>query len=135
MPNQKTVHISIDQFTATASAVGGATSVVYDNQNDVDLSGGLVSYIKQKVTFTDDKQIELGNTTLRKREGMVVIIIYVRKGKGSLDRDVLYDKMVKCFRSQVIGGATFLDPKMMAQGDSENWNASGYKIPFYFYEP
>lgn len=135
MASQKLIHIAIDQYTVTASNVSGATPVVFDNQDDVVLSEGVLSYIKQKVTFMEDKQIELGTPTVRKREGIVVIIIYVRKGTGTLDRDVLYDKMVKCFRSQLIGGATFLDPKMMAQGDSENWNASSYKIPFYFYEP
>ncbi len=131
MATEKTVHASIDAFTLTHA---GSIPVIFDNQDDTSLSVGAISWIKQKVTFTKDKQCELGNTTRRKREGKVVIIIYVRKGIGSGARDDLYS-VVKSFRSQLVGAAVFLNPEIMAQGDTENWNATAYQIPFYFYEP
>lgn len=131
MPNQKAVDQAIVAYTI---AQAGATPGVYDNIDDTELSKGTLPYYKQEIHFLTDNQVELGNTDLRRRNGKVVIIIYVRRGDGTGLRDDMYDKMVKCFRSKLIGGATFLNPKLLAKGNTENWNGTAYEIPFYFYE-
>lgn len=132
MATQKAVHIAIDQFLVAQLA---GVPCVFDNQDDTELSKGTVSFIKQKVHFKNDKQHELGNVTSRKIDGIVVIILNIRKGAGAADRDDLYNNVVKSFRSQIIGGATFLDPQAVASGNTDNWNLTGWQIPFYFYEP
>lgn len=131
MSIQKAIHAAIDQFTQTNL---GSIPGVFDNMDETQLSNGTVSYIKQKVQYTKDAQYQLGDIGSRRHDGHVVIILYIRKGTGAADRYMLYNAAVKPFRSQVISGATFLDPHQVANGKTENWDLSGWQIPFYFYE-
>jgi hypothetical protein len=132
MPTQTQINIAINAHT---EAVRGVIPCIYDNVDNATLAEGSVSFIKQNVRFLTDKQNELGNTASRRIDGIVLIIIHVRKGTGTAERDAIYDAVVKSFRSLKVGGATFLDPKQVAAGNSENWNLTGWQIPFFFFEP
>jgi hypothetical protein len=129
MLDAKTVHKSIDQYTAAQFA---DVPVVYTNQDDTVLSQGEEAWMKQKVIFRENRQFELGNTSSSRNWGVVVITIFVRKGTGSLVRDTLYDRVRNAYRSRMIGGATFLNVQPMRYGENENWCLSAYQIPFYF---
>lgn len=134
MADELTIHKAIDAFTKTL-VDSYSIPCVFGNQDDTTLSNGTVSFVKQRVQFLKDCQNELGDTTSRRIDGVVVIIIHVRKGQGDADRDSIRLNVVKSFRSRVIGGATFLDPKAVAAGNTENWNLTGWQIPFFYYEP
>lgn len=123
------VHKSIDQHWVANLA---AIPTVFTNMDDVQLSEGSAPWVKQKVLPREAKQFELGNQNSARHWGVIVFIIYVRKGVGTLDRDRLYGQVVNSFRSQLIGGATFKDSQPMLSGSNENWFLSGYQIPFYF---
>lgn len=123
------VHSAIDQHTQ--DTLTGLT-IIYTGQDDLEASNGQASWVKQKVLFSDSKQFELGNTASSRNWGKVVIYIYTRKGSGSADRDNILQRVVNCYRSRKIGGATFLNVQPLTNGESENWCVSGFQIPFYF---
>jgi len=129
MYTEEQIHISIDQHTA---AQFPAMPIVFDNQDDTAASQGAVPWLKQKVVFKTANQIILGNTTPFRGTGAVVFIIYVRKGTGTSDRDKLHQRVIDSFRSQQIGGATFLNAQLLNRGESENWQLIGLQIPFFF---
>lgn len=123
------IHKAVDIYTA---AQFPDVPVVYANQDETTLAEGNISWLKQKVVFREANQFELGNVDSARQKGVVVFIIYVRKGSGSLDRDTLYQRVLNSFRSKQIGGATFLNVQPMLQGGNENWSLTGLQIPFYF---
>ena len=131
MTTQKSVNIALIAYMESHR---GSYPVVYGNVDDADLANGQATYLKMSVTFRKDKQHQLGDVNSRRIDGEVLIIINVRKGVGDADRDDAYDAVVKSFRSQVIGGATLLDPELLAKGNTENWSLTAWKIPFYFYD-
>lgn len=125
----ETVHKAIDtRWIAELPDV----PTIFTNQDDVAKSEGVDPWVKQKVLPREAKQFELGNITSARQWGVMVFIIYVRKGEGTLDRDRLYGQVINSFRSQLIGGATFQNVQPMLSGSNENWSLSGYQIPFYF---
>ena len=129
MPDPVEVHSAIDVHTL---AQFPDVPIIFTNQDDTALSQGTAPWLKQKVIFREDRQFELGNTSSSRQWGVVVIIIHVRAGTGSLARDTLYQRVLNCYRSRLIGGATFLNVQPMRQGENENWCLSAYQIPFYF---
>lgn len=129
MPDAVAVHQAIDTHTA---AEFSDVPVVYTNQNDESFVQAGVAFLKQKVIFREDRQFELGNTSSSRQHGVVVIMIYVPRGTGTLLRDTIYQRVRNAFRSRMIGGATFLNVQPVRYGESENWCISAYQIPFYF---
>ena len=129
MPTPEQVHIAIDSRMAAEFV---DVPVLYSNQLDTVPSQGQTPYIKQNVRFNEAKQFELGRTTSKREYGALVFIIHVRVDTGTLARDRLYRRMVDLFRSQLVGGATFLNVQPLMEGRNENWFMSGHQIPFYF---
>lgn len=134
MPTEIEVHAAIDTLTNAEIETTAGIPVVYGNQSNVSLSGGTIAFLTQRVIFTNDNQLGLGNTASRKHLGSLIFIIHCRKGTGDFDRNRLQAAVVNSFRSRVVGGATLLNAKSVAQGDTDNWTLSGIQIPFYFFE-
>ncbi len=123
------VHQAIDSYTASMFP---DVPVLYTNQINDSLSNGTVPFIKQSVFFLQDTQLELGNSSTSRQRGTVVIIIYTRKGTGSMSRDTLYQRVRLAFRNKLIGGATFQEVQSLRNSLSEQWQMSAYQIPFFF---
>jgi hypothetical protein len=136
MTDRATVRNAIDQLTTdlfiNPSAPATPVPVIFGNVTNVTLSEGTVPFLKQRVSFTSDKQRDLGNLCSRRHTGYVLFIIHVRKGTGDLARDNLIDRVTRGFRSRYVGPATTLDAQMVLSAESENWALTGIQIPFYF---
>lgn len=109
-------------------------SVLHGNQTDVEQSKGEVSYVRQRTYFPETNQLFLGNQDSSRTRGTVVFTIYVRRGKGDGDRNVIANLLAKGVRSKSFGGVTFMDMREMPNQDTENWCLTGVQIPFYFDE-
>lgn len=134
MPTFGGVQLAVDLRTRDALELGLPVPVVYGNQSRPELSTGSVPFLKQRVLLFTDKQIGLGNAVPRRRRGSVVFQIHVPVGIGDKARNDLMDEVLKSFRSQLIGGATFENGRMVSSGETLNWSITGVEIPFYFDE-
>jgi hypothetical protein len=120
-----------------ADAVASADPVfplLHGNVLDTSLSLAQNSYVRQRSYFPEDNQLFLGNQDSSRHRGTVVFTIYVRRGKGDGDRNLIADRIIKAFRSKQFGGVTFLDAREMPNSDTDNWCLTGIQIPFYFDE-
>lgn len=133
MPTIAQVAAAIDLHTK-AQIEDLGTPVVYGNQDREALSAGTAPFLSQKVVFTGVNQFILGHTIPGRHFGSVVFLIHVRKGVGDGPRNTLYDKVVKSFRSQVVGGAKFLNAQIQGQDEVDGWSLTGVVVPFYFEE-
>lgn len=131
MPTIASVHAAVDAYTQSEMT---GIPVIFGNVEDPTVSEGTAAFLKQRVIFTSDSQFILGAPQSSRKRGSVIFIINVRKNKGDKDRNILLDKVLKSFRSKVIGGATFLNGRVVSSGQSENWLLTGVEIPFYFDE-
>lgn len=126
------IRTSLDAHTATTLGTTPAIPFLYGNTENVGLSEGTTSYVKQRVIFTTDKQMDLGNRCSRRVRGYVNFLIHVRYDSGDLDRDLISERLAKAFRSQQIGGATMMDAQVVGSLRSEAWAITALNIPFYF---
>lgn len=133
MPTISQVAAAIDLHTK-AQIEDLGTPVVYGNQDREALSIGSVPFLSQRVVFEAANQLVLGNTAPARHFGSVIFLIHVRKGVGDGQRNTLLDKVVKSFRSQVVGGAKFLNAQLQGQDEVDGWVLTGVVVPFYFEE-
>lgn len=126
------VHSAID--TAAAAAFLNKYPGIFGNQKDLSLSSGTVSYFRERVHFPESNQFELGSPGRSRTEGVVVFTLYVRKGAGDGDRNLMSDIIAQAFRSKQFGGATFLGMRELPYQETENWCLTGVQIPFHFDE-
>jgi hypothetical protein len=125
---------AIDDAAEAAMAIAPAIPLLHGNVSDLSLSLENVSYVRQRTHFPEHNQLFLGNQDSSRHRGTVVFTIYVRRGKGDGDRNLIADRIVKAFRSKQFGGVTFYDAREMPNSDTENWCLTGIQIPFYFDE-
>jgi hypothetical protein len=125
---------AIDDAAVAAMGVFPAVPLLHGNVSDLTLSKGEVSYVRQRSYFPENNQLFLGNQDSSRTRGTVVFTIYVRRGKGDGDRNMIADRIIKAFRSKQFGGVTFYDAREMPNSDTDNWCLTGIQIPFYFDE-
>lgn len=133
MPTIAQVAAAVDLHTKVQIEDLG-TPVVYGNQDRESLSKGTAAFLTQRVIFEEVRQFILGNVTPGRHFGSIVFLIHVRKGVGDGPRNILFDIVVKSFRSQVIGGAKFLNAQIQGQDEIDGWVLTGVVVPFYFEE-
>lgn len=131
MPTITSVHAAIDQHTLSSFP---SIPVIFGNTENLVLSEQQNPFLKQRVLFVTDSQFQLGDVVSSKKTGSVIFIVHTRKNTGDADRNSLQDLVLKSFRSKVIGGATFLNARVISSGETENWSLTGIEIPFFFYE-
>lgn len=119
-------------ITAAAVAAFNDVPIIFTNQDDTSLSEGTASWIKFKVNPANSNQLQLGDNISSRELGVLVFIIYIRKGQGTLERDRLYKRVLDLYRNKMVGGATFKGSQPLLAGNNENWFVAGYQIPFYF---
>lgn len=118
-----------------ADTVLAGYPVLHGNQLDVTQSQGETSYVRQRTYFPETSQLFLGNQDSDRTRGTVVFTIYVRRGKGDGDRNVIANLLAKGIKSKRFGGVNFMGiMKEMPNQDTENWCLTGVQIPFYFDE-
>jgi hypothetical protein len=125
---------AIDEAADAMASVDPAFPLLHGNVLDLALSEGQTSYVRQRTYFPEDNQLFLGNQDSSRHRGTVVFTIYVRRGKGDGDRNLIADRITKAFRSKQFGGVTFYDAREMPNSDTDNWCLTGVQIPFYFDE-
>lgn len=129
MPTQQSVHAALD--TAAATALSG-TPIAFENVNYDELSSGEIPFVSVTVNFRSNSQFELGRPTFGRTKGAIFFIIHIRKGTGTAARDSLQTTIQAAFRSQLIGGATLFNAKIINLGEDKQWAKTGIEIPFQF---
>lgn len=119
----------LDQLTSVELA---AYPILYDNQDDSELSLGVLPFIKQKVLFGQARQYELGSTDRGRHYGSILLRLHERRGQGSSGRNAMLQAVVSSFRSKAVGGVTLLNAHVANQGETGNWNVTSVEIPFFW---
>lgn len=132
MATKADIRDAFDALTAATLAISPAIPVIYGNVENVSLSEGTSPFVKQRILFTSNSQMELGNRCARRKRGYISFAIYVRYDTGDLDRDLILERLEDAFRSREVGDATTLDAQVVGSMRAENWAVTALQVPFYY---
>src|SRR5690606_11447255 len=136
MPSLAQAQTALDNRAILAFAGSGAV-LLHGNQSDSEVSQGSAPYIRFRVVFSTNRQLQLGRREAdapcpRRNEGYVLIVIHTRKGTGDGQRNSRQERVNQPFPSRTVGGVTLRGARVVSVGETVNWAILGIQIPFHF---
>lgn len=114
------------------SAVTGVTVVKTNQDADQAFAASpQANFIHFKVMWGGARQIELGAPANYRIDGVLSAVIYTARGKGPAEGNVLVQKVLDAFRSQMVGDITFYSAEILPRREAGAWEVIGVQIPFF----